>query len=56
LQTFVDHNPITRMVTATRGLMDGNATFDQVAWVLAAAAVLTIVFAPITMRRYRTIT
>jgi ABC-2 type transport system permease protein len=56
LQTFVDHNPITRMVTATRGLMDGNATFDQVAWVLAAAAVLSIVFAPITMRRYRTIT
>jgi ABC-2 type transport system permease protein len=55
LQGIVDHNPITRMVTATRGLMAGDATWEQIAWVLAAAAVLTLVFAPITMRRYRTI-
>lgn len=55
LQTIVDHNPITRLVTATRGLMEGTATFEQIAWVLAAAAVLTVVFAPITMRRYRTV-
>jgi ABC-2 type transport system permease protein len=55
LQGVVDHNPITRMVTATRGLMAGNATWEQIGWVLAAAAVLTLVFAPITMRRYRTI-
>jgi ABC-2 type transport system permease protein len=55
LQTVVDHNPITRMATATRGLMAGDATIDQIAWVLVAAVVLTLVFAPITMRRYRTI-
>ena len=34
LQTVVDHNPITRMATATRGLMAGDATLEQVAWVL----------------------
>jgi ABC-2 type transport system permease protein len=55
LQTVVDHNPITRMVTATRGLMGGDVSSGDIAWVLLAAAVLTLVFAPITMRRYRTI-
>ncbi len=55
LQTLVDHNPITRMVDATRGLMGGNASVEEIAWVLAATAVLTIVFAPLVMRRYRDI-
>jgi ABC-2 type transport system permease protein len=55
LQSIVDHNPITRMVDATRGLMGGDATAEQIAWVLAATAVLTLVFAPLVMRRYRDI-
>lgn len=54
LQTVVEINPVSHLVTAVRGLMGGGATFSDVAWVLVAAAVLTAVFAPITMRIYRT--
>jgi ABC-2 type transport system permease protein len=53
LQAFIDVNPITHLVTATRGLMAGTATAGQVGWVLAATAAVTAVFAPLTMRRYR---
>ena len=41
LRAFADVNPITHLVTAARGLMDGTATAGQLLWVLAAAAVLT---------------
>lgn len=54
LQTVVEINPVSHLVTAVRGLMGGGATFSDVAWVLLASAVLTAVFAPITMRIYRT--
>jgi ABC-2 type transport system permease protein len=53
LQAFIDANPITHVVTAARGLLAGTATVAQVGWVLAAAALLTAVFAPLTMRLYR---
>jgi ABC-2 type transport system permease protein len=53
LQAFIDVNPISHLVTATRGLMAGTATAGQVGWVLAAAALLTAIFAPLTMRLYR---
>jgi ABC-2 type transport system permease protein len=53
LQTFVDVNPISHLVTAERGLMNGSATAGEIVWVLAAAAVLTAVFAPLSMRLYR---
>jgi ABC-2 type transport system permease protein len=53
LQAFVEANPISHLVTATRGLMAGTATAGQVGWVLAASALLTVVFAPLTMHRYR---
>jgi ABC-2 type transport system permease protein len=53
LQAFVDLNPITHLVTAARGLMAGTATLGEVGWVLAASALLTAVFAPLTMRLYR---
>ena len=52
LRAFVDVNPISHLVTATRGLMDGTATATQVGWVLAASAVLTAVFAPLTFHLY----
>jgi ABC-2 type transport system permease protein len=55
LQTFVDHNPITRMVTATRGLMNGDPVAGEIGWVLVAALAFTVVFAPIVMRRYQRI-
>jgi ABC-2 type transport system permease protein len=53
LHTFVDVNPISHLVTAARGLMNGTATAGQIIWVLAASAILTAVFAPFTMRLYR---
>jgi ABC-2 type transport system permease protein len=39
-------------VTAERGLMAGTATTTQVGWVLAAAAALTAIFAPVTIHLY----
>jgi ABC-2 type transport system permease protein len=53
LRAFIDVNPISHLVTATRGLMGGTATAGQVGWVLAAAATLTAVFAPLTIHLYR---
>jgi ABC-2 type transport system permease protein len=52
LQAFIGVNPITHAVTAARGLMHGTATAGQVGWVLAASAVLTAIFAPLTMQLY----
>ena len=53
LRAFADANPISHLVTAARGLMDGTATAGQVLWVIAAAAVLTALFAPLTTSLYR---
>jgi ABC-2 type transport system permease protein len=53
LHAFVDANPISHLVTAERGLMQGTATAGQIAWVLVASAVLLTVFAPLTMHLYR---
>ena len=53
LHTFVDLNPISHLVTAERGLMNGTAAATQIVWVLAASAVVTGLFAPLTMRLYR---
>src|SRR4029453_3467338 len=53
LQAFIDVNPISHLVTAARGLMGGTATAGQVGWVLAAAAALAAVFAPLTTHLYR---
>jgi ABC-2 type transport system permease protein len=53
LEAFVNVNPISILATASRGLMDGNADVGNVAVVLAVAAALTAVFAPITTHLYR---
>jgi ABC-2 type transport system permease protein len=53
LEAFVDVNPISILATASRGLMEGNAEAGDVAIVLAVAALLTAVFAPLTTRLYR---
>jgi ABC-2 type transport system permease protein len=53
LEAFVDVNPISHLVTATRGLMDGNAAVGDVGLVLGEAAALTAVLAPLTVRLYR---
>ncbi|MDR0343575.1 MAG: ABC transporter permease [Nocardiopsaceae bacterium] len=53
LQAFVHINPVTHLVTAVRGLMAGTATVGHIGYVLAACVILTAVFAPLALRRYR---
>lgn len=53
LEAFVEVNPISILATASRGLMAGDARGADVAVVLAVAAGLTAVFAPLTTRLYR---
>jgi ABC-2 type transport system permease protein len=53
LEWFVGVNPISHLVTAERQLMAGTATAGEIGIVLAVAAGLTAVFAPITVRLYR---
>ena len=53
LQGFVEVNPISKLVDASRGLMEGSATLGQILVPLGTAAVLTLVFAPLTTRLYR---
>jgi ABC-2 type transport system permease protein len=53
LRTIAEVNPMSHLVTAARGLMQGTAAAADLFRVLAAAAVLTVVFAPLTMHLYR---
>lgn len=53
LQAVVDANPISHVVTAVRGLVAGDASAGDVGLVLAEAAALTGVFAPLTAHLYR---
>jgi ABC-2 type transport system permease protein len=53
LEAVVDANPISHVITASRGLMDGTASAGDILLVLAEAAVLTAIFAPLTTRLYR---
>lgn len=53
LEAFVDVNPISHVVDATRGLMDGDATAGEILLVLGETAVLTAIFVPLTTRLYR---
>jgi ABC-2 type transport system permease protein len=53
LEAFVNVNPVSILATASRGLMEGNADAGDIAIVLATAAALTAVFAPLTTRLYR---
>lgn len=53
LHAFVDVNPVSLLATTVRHLMAGTASGTEVAWVLLAAAAITALFAPVTMRLYR---
>jgi ABC-2 type transport system permease protein len=53
LQTVVGYNPVTHLVTASRGLMHGDVAFANVAWVLVASAIVVAIFAPLSLRMYR---
>jgi ABC-2 type transport system permease protein len=54
LEAFVNANPVSILVTSSRGLMEGNAEVGDIAIVLATAVALTAVFGPLTARLYRT--
>jgi ABC-2 type transport system permease protein len=54
LEAFVNVNPISILATASRGLMAGDAAAADIGIVLATAAALTAVFAPLTTHLYRT--
>ena len=53
LEAFVDVNPISHLVTATRALMDGTVAGLELGVALGTAALLTVVFAPLTTYLYR---
>jgi len=53
LKAFVDVNPISHLVTATRALMDGTVAGLELGVALGTAALLTAVFAPLTTYLYR---
>jgi ABC-2 type transport system permease protein len=53
LEWFVDVNPISHLVTATRGLMDGDPDGGATMVAMGTALVLTLVFAPLTMHLHR---
>ena len=52
LQAIVRHNPVTRLATASRGLIHGEPVGGDVVWVLVASAVIVAVAAPVAMRMY----
>jgi ABC-2 type transport system permease protein len=52
LEAFVNVNPVSILVDACRGLMDGNADASDILISLGVAAVLTAIFMPLTTRLY----
>jgi ABC-2 type transport system permease protein len=53
LEAFVDVNPVSILATASRSLMAGQPDGVAIAVSLAVAAVLAVVFLPLTTRLYR---
>jgi ABC-2 type transport system permease protein len=53
LQAFVKVNPVTHLVTAVRELMSGTANTSHITWILLACLALTGVFAPLSLRLFR---
>jgi ABC-2 type transport system permease protein len=53
LQAIVRYNPVTRLASASRGLMHGQPVYDDVVWVFIASVAIVAVAWPIAMRLYR---
>ena len=53
LEAVVEVNPITFLVSATRGLMHGQPVGGDIMVVLAISAALVVIFGPLTMAMYR---
>lgn len=54
LKAWADINPVSILATASRGLMAGETPGSEILISLAVTAGLTLVFAPLTVRLYRT--
>lgn len=54
LRAFVNVNPVSNLVTTTRDAMSGSVHVDQVLGVLITTAAVAAVFAPLSLRAYRT--
>ncbi|MGP3960992.1 hypothetical protein ACTWPT_33815 [Nonomuraea sp. 3N208] len=52
VQEFVTVNPVTLLIEAARGLLDGVPDAGDIALVLALSGAMTVVFAPIALRLY----
>jgi ABC-2 type transport system permease protein len=52
LRVFTEANPITHLVAACRGLMQGTPDAGEITWVLVSAAALVAIFGTLTMRLY----
>jgi ABC-2 type transport system permease protein len=53
LESFVNINPITHLVSAIRGLMSGTVVAGEIGWVLLASALIVAIFSPLAMYFYR---
>lgn len=53
LESLVDVNPITHLVTAIRGLMFNTVGLEEIGCVLLTSALLVAMFSPLTMYLYR---
>ncbi|MFD9971869.1 ABC transporter permease [Streptomyces sp. NPDC059017] len=54
LQTFTNHNPLSSLADAARGLMNGGPVAHEVWVTLIWSAVITGVMAPVAIRKFRT--
>ncbi|WP_435741430.1 ABC transporter permease [Nocardioides sp. SYSU DS0663] len=52
LQAFVEVNPVTLLVEAARGLMNGSPDGGDILVVLVLSAAITALFAPVALRMY----
>jgi ABC-2 type transport system permease protein len=53
LQTFVNVNPVSHLVSATRDLANQGALTAEVGWTLLAGLVVIAIFAPLSVRSYK---
>ena len=53
LADFVKANPVSHLVSATRDLADNGTVSGQVGWTLLACLAVIAVFAPLSVRSYR---
>ncbi|ROP35446.1 ABC transporter permease [Saccharothrix texasensis] len=53
LRSWVEINPVTHVMNASRGLMVGGPVAGPVAWTLAWSALFVAVFAPLAVHAYR---